>query len=1097
MSRGGAWLAQISLVAAVLTVGGDVGIAHDVTRMDTRVMDRSAVTWAPRRGMQLAQNGTDTRPGNKAAPLLPVRVGEHEEYLRLVFDWTRAVGYGVQETDRSVQIRFNRAARLNAAALRDLVSDDVDDVSVKSEAGSLVVTLAKKRSGSVRHFKLGTKVVLDLMRGADKPSSRQASDDAGKAPPKQTETPPQQAEAPSKQAESPVQQAEAPSKQVEAPAQQPETPPAPVQRPRAADEPPLPNTAPFAKVKEEAIGESEPEPKPEAAPAEAADSEPAAGEMRAVSLVFEWPEPVGVAVFLREPYVWAVFDKRAQLNLAALRDAGSGVVSMIEQLPVGSGTVVRMIPKPGLNPRVDLEGTNWVIRFQPSKLEPQVPVALRVRAEAANGALLELPISEFGQLLRIPDPEVGDMITVATLKAPGHGIAGRRRYPEFSLLPSAQGIAVEQYGDDIMVRDAGDRGLTIHTPGGLQISAVGQGAEEGGDFLGPRVFNFNNWMRNKNEPFIPARQDLFATVISVPQDRRDDARLDLARFSFARGYGPEALGVLRTIEYANQDMASQPEFRALKAAIQVYMGRPLEARMALLDPGLDRFQEIALWRGAMYLQSGEAKKAAAQFRAGEPALQTYPDPIKTNLAVQLVEASLADLDIGTAGIWLGQLGDGLEKMPRSVAARVVFNQGALARDSRKLDEAEQLWTKLKKGQDAWNAARAEFALIELGLQQETIEPDEAIERLDRLRYQWRGDELELAVLRRLGQLYLAKNDYRKGLNTLRTAVTYYPDKNQVKDVAQTMTEAFRKLHLAGVADGLPPLTALSLYDDFRELTPAGPEGDLMIQRLADRLVAVDLLDRAASLLAHQVRYRLKGEDRARVGAKLALVMLLDRNPKGALSALRNSFQPNLPYDVEDDRRRIRAKATMELGRFEDAIALLAGDVSREADLLRANIYWSTKDYSEAAKVLQRLAGDPLDEGAYPEEQARYILSWAVALRLKRDEAGIKMLRDLYGPGMSKSKIADAFAYISSASPENSQSIEEMSRRIAETDKFEAFLKNYRDRLIAPPPPTAEAAKEGMPATAGQENPVPGAVSTPPASEPNAGAIPPPPPPPQG
>ncbi|MEM9684621.1 MAG: hypothetical protein AAF942_15215, partial [Pseudomonadota bacterium] len=284
-----------------------------------------------------------------------------------------------------------------------------------------------------------------------------------------------------------------------------------------------------------------------------------------------------------------------------------------------------------------------------------------------------------------------------------------------------------------------------------------------------------------------------------------------------------------------------------------------------------------------------------------------------------------------------------------------------------------------------------------------------------------------------------------------------------------------------------------LYDDFRELTPAGPDGDRMIQRLADRLVAVDLLDRAASLLTHQVRYRLKGEDRARIGAKLALILLLDRDAKGALSALRNSFQPNLPYEVEDDRRRIRAKATMELGRFEDAIALLAGDISREADLLRANIYWKTKDYAESAKVLQRLAGDPITDGAYPEDQARYILSWAVALRLKRDEAGVKMLRELYGPGMSNGKLADAFAYISSPSPASAKNIEDMSRRIAETDQFEAFLQNYRERLI--PASTKDVA--GTPAGQGADIDAPGRVPAPPVSaESDPGLVPPPPPPPQ-
>ena len=65
-----------------------------------------------------------------------------------------------------------------------------------------------------------------------------------------------------------------------------------------------------------------------------------------------------------------------------------------------------------------------------------------------------------------------------------------------------------------------------------------------------------------------------------------------------------------------------------------------------------------------------------------------------------------------------------------------------------------------------------------------------------------------------------------------------------------------------------PLTALALYDEYRELTPAGSEGDEMIGRLADRLVGVDLLDRAVALLDHQIKFRLKGEKRVEVRTKL-------------------------------------------------------------------------------------------------------------------------------------------------------------------------------------------------------------------------------------
>lgn len=200
-------------------------------------------------------------------------------------------------------------------------------------------------------------------------------------------------------------------------------------------------------------------------------------------------------------------------------------------------------------------------------------------------------------------------------------------------------------------------------------------------------------------------------------------------------------------------------------------------------------------------------------------------------------------------------------------------------------------------------------------------------------------------MRRLGGLYLERDKYREGLTVYRVIASYFLEHPDTKRIAEIMTDTFKKLYLDGEADKLSPITALALFDEFRELTPPGPDGNQMIQKLAERLVDVDLLNRAALLLQHQVKYRLKGEKRAVVGAKLALIQLLDRNPKGAIDALRSTAYPRLPEGLEDDRRRIQARAYFETGRAADAIELLAGDVSRNADLLRADINWRTENWS--------------------------------------------------------------------------------------------------------------------------------------------------------
>src|SRR3546814_12874900 len=100
-----------------------------------------------------------------------------------------------------------------------------------------------------------------------------------------------------------------------------------------------------------------------------------------------------------------------------------------------------------------------------------------------------------------------------------------------------------------------------------------------------------------------------------------------------------------------------------------------------------------------------------------------------------------------------------------------------------------------------------------------------------------------------------------------------------------MREIFAEIYKGPGNPEVPPLRALALYEEFMELTPAGPEGDRIIAGLADRLVEVDLLDRAAKLLDGQVRYRLEGVDQARIGARLPLVQPHTRNPQSSLHAL--------------------------------------------------------------------------------------------------------------------------------------------------------------------------------------------------------------------
>jgi hypothetical protein len=261
-----------------------------------------------------------------------------------------------------------------------------------------------------------------------------------------------------------------------------------------------------------------------------------------------------------------------------------------------------------------------------------------------------------------------------------------------------------------------------------------------------------------------------------------------------------------------------------------------------------------------------------------------------------------------------------------------------------------------------------------------------------------------------------------------------------------MTDTFAKLYLDGAADILSPVSAIGLYDEFRDLTPTGAKGDEMIRRLADRLAAVDLLDRAAELLKHQVEFRLQGLDKGRVGAQLALLNLLNQQPAPALNALQGSEVDGLPPDLQRQRKHLKARALADLDRVPEAIALLVGDASSEATQLRAEIYWRKQDWPNAALAFEAMVPRPEHGVTLDDVSARLVVNWATALALGNDERGLAALRRNFGPSLVGTPYEDGFSLLTSALDRDLPDMPAIAAKIKEAEGFQSFMSNYKKRL---------------------------------------------------
>jgi hypothetical protein len=125
--------------------------------------------------------------------------------------------------------------------------------------------------------------------------------------------------------------------------------------------------------------------------------------------------------------------------------------------------------------------------------------------------------------------------------------------------------------------------------------------------------------------------------------------------------------------------------------------------------------------------------------------------------------------------------------------------------------------------------------------------------------------------------------------------------------------------------------------------------------------------------------------------------------------------------------------------------MVAGDNSRDADLLRAEITWKSAKWKEASEVFTRLVGDG-DGATLDEKRAQLVLSLAVSLTLAGDSTRLGQVRQRFATAMDRTQFREAFRLITNPSEGALNDYSKLSARFQEIDRFQAFMASYRDKL---------------------------------------------------
>jgi hypothetical protein len=956
---------------------------------------------------------------------LEVRGSHSGESSRIAFYWPARVAYKVVEKGEGrLKLLFAHRAKADAAYLRITPPPNLEKFDAENTDKGYLVTITSKDKLPIKHFFDGDVAVVDITR----PSPPEAApQQAAKPEGNLISSPPKTDQVAAKPVdEKPIllappknllrEESETAKDTTEAPA-------------------PLPDTTLGGKERVTELAANWTDPAPRSGVVDVKVVPLANGlELEAI---FATPAPA--AVFSRGSTVWAVFAANADLKIdQATLPAGYRVRTM----RVKNATMMRIEAPKGLAVSAEAHETSWSIRLAPTALKPH----RFLKPERKAGRVETMLVGASG-LVWFEDPVIGDMVAAAVSYGPSSASPTPRDFIEASMPATAHGLAFAPKSDEVII--AIDRERVIASMSPAQPAPESQVAvkkpEPPKAVVNPAFIDFVRWGPKKGEDFFKRQSQLNVRAAGADSTTAEgaEALLDLARFYLAHEMDLEALGVLKVAASERRELESDPAFLGLRGVANYMAHRLGPADDALSRGSLRGDPSTSLWRAMVAVGRAEWERASEHFRASASQIDAYPPQKAATFAAAWAEAALNTNDY-----------DGARRHADFAIASgdpETVERGKLVLASLKavIDGPDAAYPELERlSQQASEpiAVRAELKRLEAGIASGRMMASEAAGELETLRFRWRGDDVEMATVGILADQYMRVGRFRDALLLTQSTALRDVDAPGARELRLKLSDYFRRLFLNGEADRLDPIQALALFYEFADhLTPIGNDGDQMIRKLAQRLVAFDLLEPASQLLQYQVDNRIRGIGKSAIAVDLATIYLWDKRPEKALAAINTTRQPSLPKELALERRLLEAAAYRDLGRFDHVVELVEGLEGVEAKSLLADAYWRDRKYPEAARAF--IAMLPA-ANAVQAKDADILFKAAIAARMARD---MPMLADLrrYAGAFEGSPNKASFDLITSQASAGGAALSEAARRLGDAPRIDAFSDAMKQRFEAP------------------------------------------------
>lgn len=928
-------------------------------------------------------------PVAAAQERIGVRTGDHPGFGRIVFDWTTPPPYRVETSEGRAVLRVPDADRIDLGGARRLPRNLL---AVNRIEGGIELVL--RPGAQVRHFRNGPKVAIDILDPvADAAAGRDGAPRTPSSGASSTARPaagvPRTAPASSAGRGEAAQPPRAETREA--------TPHAPTPAPLPpASLAPEPAPGPLPLASEPLRAAPAPAAQPPAAPALATTPSvlpslptlagPPPVRARAVlrsglpsALRLVNAGEMGLAVFRRGGQAWLVLDGDRVLELGALPADRNFQGAQVQRL-AGASLLTWTLPAEH-RLRVEREGSDWLITPVPRATGLADPAGPRPRTE---GSLIVFPSEHAARVVPLTDAQTGLPLLVGTVSAPDLRLPATRSFPDADLLETFLGVAILARSEQVALRPGAGRFLLT----GLSSPRLADaGTTESAAGL-TRSFDFPAQPPQALIERLRAQQ---GAVAAAPPLLRPPLRVAAAETMIALGMPQEAQAMLRLAAQEVAEAGADPRLRFLSGVAALLAGRAPDA--GALDASLPVTDEVIFWRALRDAAAGEPRSAAAAFAATAGLVFAYPEGLRRRLLPVVAETLASGGEPEAAARLLAHAGDD----PALMLARAM-TEDALGEAERALE----LYAAAAQSRDRLIRARALRLGVERRLALGRIDAATAARQLEETLFAWRGDAEELATRERIAALRREAGDPRGALAMLLETQELFPE--QAAALRAPSQAAF--LH---ALETEAPLHAVALFDARPELLPDDEGTPAVLERLAERLVALDLAERASGLLQRAMERLPPGSARAGVGARLAELRLSERDALAALAALAASSARDLPGELVARRAILAARAEAQRGQVAVAVEALRA-LGAAGDLALADILSDSRDYGGAAAALARHVERSLPPAPHPLDLAgqRQLVRLAVLRALAGEEAILPALRAEYANRITDPALLRAF-----------------------------------------------------------------------------------------